>query len=368
MNTLLVRPLVSNMFRRRSGLAALLGAAVIALLVSGCASQPAAVQEKKVPPQTDWPLPPEQPRIRYLGELSALELPEEETSLKDILLGKEQTQKISSLAKPYAVHSDSKGRVFVADTGLSAVVVFSLDKKSKATLWGTRGNGALNKPTGLTSDEQGNLYVSDSQNKRIVVFDSEGNFVRAFGGEGVLELPAGLVFSELTRQVYVVDTKQHKVFVFGENGDLDFTIGANGTNPGYFNFPTNIAIDAAGRIYVADSMNFRIQIFEKDGTYVQHIGQAGQRIGDFFRLKGVGVDTEGHVYAVDAAFSNFQIFNQQGQLLLYVGSGGSGQPGKFALPAGMHVDKNNRIFVADQYNQRIQMFQYLGGAGPSGGE
>lgn len=368
MNTILLRSLVSNMFNWRPGLAALLGAAFFALLVSGCATQPAAVKEEKAPPQTDWPLPPEPPRIRYMGELSTLELPEDETTLKDLLLGKEQSQKISSLAKPYAVHSDSKGRVFVADTGLSAVVVFNLDQKGNATLWGTRGNGALNKPTGLTSDEQGNLYVSDSQNKRIVMFDSEGNFVRAFGGEDVLELPAGLVFSEQTQQLYVVDTKKHKVFVFDKMGNLDFTIGANGTNPGYFNFPTNIAIDANSRIYVADSMNFRIQVFEKDGTYVHHIGQAGQRIGDFFRLKGVGVDTEGNIYGVDASFSNFQIFNQQGQLLLYVGSGGSGQPGKFALPAGMHVDKNNRIFIADQYNQRIQMFKFLGGQDTSDGE
>lgn len=366
MNTFLVRPPVSNMFNRRPGLAALLGAAFFALLVSGCASQPAAVEEEKAPPQTDWPLPPEPARIRYIGQLRALELPDEDTNLKDLLLGKEDTQKIKTLAKPYAVHSDSKGRVYVADTGLSAVVVFDLDQKGKTTLWGAGGNGALNKPTGLTTDEQGNLYVSDSLNKRVVEFDHDGNFIRALGGKDVLELPAGLVFSELTQQLYVVDTKKHKVFVFGKDGNLDFTIGANGTNPGYFNFPTNIAIDSNGRIYVADSMNFRIQVFEKDGTYVQHIGQAGQRIGDFFRLKGVGVDTEGNIYAVDAAFSNFQIFNQQGQLLLYVGSGGSGQPGKFALPAGIHVDKNNRIFVADQYNQRIQMFKFLGGPEASG--
>ena len=35
-------------------------------------------------------------------------------------------------------------------------------------------------------------------------------------------------------------------------------------------------------------------------------------------------------------------------------------PAGFYLPAGAHVDRNDRIFVADQYNRRIQMFQYLG--------
>jgi len=361
MNAQLYKPTITNKFKKYSGVATLLSTIAIILVLAGCASQPRPVEEEKPQIQTVWPLPPEKARFRYLGELRGLELPEEKTSLKDVLLGKEEQQKISSLAKPYAVHSDSKGRVFVADTGLSAVVVFDLNNKGSTSLWGTSGRGALSTPTGVTSDEQGNIYVSDSRNKRIVVFDNKGNFERAFGGKEILELPAGLVFSEQAQKLYVVDTKKHQVFRFDKDGNLDLTIGANGTNPGYFNSPTNIAIDSDGRLYVADSMNFRIQVLEEDGTYVRHIGQVGQRIGDFFRLKGVGLDTNDNIYAVDASFSNFQVFNQQGQLLIYIGSGGSGQPGKFALPAGMHVDKNNHIFVADQYNQRIQMFEFLGG-------
>jgi hypothetical protein len=47
-----------------------------------------------------------------------------------------------------------------------------------------------------------------------------------------------------------------------------------------------------------------------------------------------------------------------GRLLLFVGSGGSG-PGEFLLPAGLYVDNNDRIYVADQGNSRVQVFQYL---------
>jgi hypothetical protein len=31
------------------------------------------------------------------------------------------------------------------------------------------------------------------------------------------------------------------------------------------------------------------------------------------------------------------------------------------LPAGIFIDKRDRIYVADSYNKRIQIFQYLGG-------
>ena len=107
-------------------------------------------------------------------------------------------------------------------------------------------------------------------------------------------------------------------------------------------------------------MNFRVQILEMDGTPVSMFGQAGDRLGDFYRLKGLGVDTDGNIYAVDASFQNFQVFDQDGQLLTAIGEGGHNGPAGFYLPAGAHVDKNNQIFIADQYHQRIQMFEYLG--------
>jgi len=41
-----------------------------------------------------------------------------------------------------------------------------------------------------------------------------------------------------------------------------------------------------------------------------------------------------------------------------VGSVGSG-PGEFFLPAGLFIDKRNRVYVVDQGNARVQVFQYL---------
>lgn len=360
MNLQLINTSVENLFRAVLKSTVLISAVSSILFVSGCATQaPQVEQVVEEPPQMVWPLPPEQARIRYLGDLSEMKLPEKKKGLADILLGEEEDVRIAMLAKPYGVYSDSKGRVFVADTGIAGLAVFDTNKNNTATVWGTTGVGAIAKPTGVTGDAQGNVYVSDPLNSRIVVFDSEGEYVNAFGGKEVIEYSGGLVFSDLAQKLYVVDTKKHQVIVFDKEGNVEFTIGENGTDPGYFNFPTNIAVDANGRIYVSDGMNFRVQVFEKDGTYVSHFGQNGQRIGDFHRLKGIGVDQEGHIYAVDSSFQNIQIFNQQGQLLLYFGDGGSGEPGRFAMAAGIHVDKNNKIFVADQYNRRIQMFEFL---------
>ncbi|MDO9307904.1 MAG: 6-bladed beta-propeller, partial [Deltaproteobacteria bacterium] len=55
---------------------------------------------------------------------------------------------------------------------------------------------------------------------------------------------------------------------------------------------------------------------------------------------------------------NFQIFNQKGQLLLYVGQEGA-LPGELMLPSAIFIDKNDRIYVSDTFNHRIQIYQYL---------
>lgn len=330
----------------------------VVLLVSGCATQAPVKQVAEVQ-QVEWPAPPEQARIRYLGSLRALDDVDgkKKKSMRDIMMGEEEKEN-PNLQKPYGVHSDSKGRVFVADT-VKGLVVFNIGEEN-ISFWGVTGPGTLGKAVGVTSDAQGNVYVSDVELQRIVVFDTEGNYLNAFGGTEILGSPAGLVFNNVNQRLYVVDTKKNQIIVFDRQGNVDFTIGERGGEPGDFNFPTNIAVDANGRLYVSDTMNFRVQVFEMDGTVVNTFGQVGDRSGDFNRLKGVGVDSDGHIYTIDSSFDMLQIFDKDGKLLLFFGKAGNG-PGEFYLPAGVHVDQNNKIFIADQYNLRIQMFEYLGG-------
>ena len=175
--------------------------ACISLLLSSCATQAPVKESVEVEKQQQlvWPAPPEQARIRYIGELRSLEdlAGKEQKSLRDILMGEEDKQNNSALLKPFAVNSDSKGRVFVADTGFAGLVVFNLDSK-KVSFWGVTGYGALTKPVGVTSDANGTVYVSDTADQRVVVFDSNGEYINAFGGKDVLENPAGLVFNDAT--------------------------------------------------------------------------------------------------------------------------------------------------------------------------
>ena len=330
----------------------LLYAVVVSIAIS-CAS----TKDQK---EIIWPLPPEEPKIRFLKSISSAADVRERTffdAIREFLFGR---MPVARLGKPYAVHMDKDGRMFVADSAWRSLLVFDTEKKEFGFM-GLDGPGVLSKPRGITTDSEGRVFTTDVSQSRGVVYDREGNFQFAIGKRGRFSQPVGIAVNENLNRIYVVDTKKHNVSVFdSRNGEFLFDFGERGVEDGQFNWPTNAAIDNAGQLYVMDTFNFRVQIFGPDGGFVHAFGAAGTGLGMFAKPKGIAVDSEGHIYVVDAAFNNVQIFNQEGILLLFFGSFGS-QAGQFWLPAGMHIDQDDKIYVADQYNKRINVYQYLGG-------
>lgn len=304
-----------------------------------------------------WPLPPEQPRIKYLRSFESSTDVEPETASQKLLtslLGESEVG--MGLGKPYGVVAN-KDRVLVSDTGIGKVIVFDI-KNAKFFHIGMTGKGILSKPIGIATDAGGNIYVTDTDQDRVIVFDKEGKFFNAIGEKGTFEQPTGIAINDALNRLYVLDTKKSQLFIHTKDGKQVAVIGRRGEGDGEFNFPTNLFVSRTGKVYVSDSMNFRIQVFDAEGKFIRKFGQVGDTPGMFSRPKGIAVDSEEHVYVVDAAFNNVQIFSDEGQILMFFGEMGN-KPGQFWLPAGMHIDDQDRIYVADQYNKRINVFQYL---------
>jgi DNA-binding beta-propeller fold protein YncE len=73
----------------------------------------------------------------------------------------------------------------------------------------------------------------------------------------------------------------------------------------------------------------------------------------------MAVDSRGYIYVVDALFDNVQVFDTDGRVLLVIGTAGNGA-GQFWSPAGIDI-AGDRIYVADTFNQRIQVLRIVGG-------
>lgn len=349
------------MRRRRHCL--LLIAALAGVFAAGAGEPLAAGQKKKAPAaartELVWPLPPEQPRIRYLATYRGLADFKKKTSRwKTLLLGPDQMRTVEAMIKPYGVAAAPNGRVYVTDTAARKVFVFDPTAKTVGFV-GESGLGQVVKPIGVAADDDGRVFVADATLNRVFGYGPDGALAIAIGRESELENPSGLALDRRLQRIYVADAKKHQVLCYSAaDGAFVRAIGERGVDPGQFNFPTNLFVDAQSRLYVADTLNFRVQVFDAEGKVLTTIGSQGDTAGKLNRPKGVGVDSDGHIYVADTSFNNFQIFDAAGALMMFVGLAGRG-PGEFLLPAGLFVDDRDRIYVADQGNARVQVFEYI---------
>ncbi|MGD0470671.1 MAG: 6-bladed beta-propeller [Terriglobales bacterium] len=361
----------SNSFRKAgSSLAALV--LVLICLQFGFADQQKA-KAKAAPAPTPaidlsklvWPPAPDVARVRYVTGLAGEEdlhptVGKKKKSLIDRMAGVTLPAEAGkpALNKPYGVAVDSKGLIYVADSGNAVVFVFDLEGKKIAF----RGAQQLALPSGVAIDDSDRLFVSDSRQHVVLVFKPDGALETSIGQDKLVR-PVGIALDLENRYLYVVDAILDKVFVydadtylllrsFGQKSDATLA-------PGTFDRPTNVAVDSDSNVYVVDTFNERIQVFDADGQFVRMFGKEGNVAGTFMRPKGIAVDADNHVYVVDSEFNNVQVFDSEGRLLMFFGTRGEA-PGTFTLASGIAIDQHNRVIVSEQWRPaRIQVFQYL---------
>jgi len=243
-----------------------------------------------------------------------------------------------------------------------------------------------------------NIYVTEFNNNRVQVFDSEGFPLFMFGssgsGPGQFDFPLGIAVDNM-KNIYVADASNNRVQVFDSEGFPLFMFGSSGDGAGQFASNNGIAVDGMKNIYVTDSGNKRIQVFDSAGNFLFMFGwgvddganefqictsacQAGilgDGAGQFLNLVSIAVDNMKNIYVVDQINQRIQVFDSEGNFLFMFGWGvddganefqictsacqagifGDGA-GQFDLPIGIAVDSMKNIYVADQTNDRIQVF------------
>lgn len=274
-----------------------------------------------------------------------------------------------SLVRPYAVAIDSRGRVIVTDPGASGVHIFDLIQQKYKFIQRTgKSRNSMIRPQCVAVDAADNIYVTDSEAGVIFVFDASEKFVHALGslkgGEGYFKRPTGIAVDSAAQRIYVTDTLRDKVFVMGMDGAILQTIGDSGSGEGEFNLPTDLRL-AGGDLLVADAVNFRVQAFDRAGKFAYAVGKSDGGAA-MFRPKSVSVDSEGDLYIVDGLRGEVQVVNRGGQLLYSFGAEGT-HAGEFQQPAGLFIGKDDRVYVVDSFNRRVQIFQYAA-LRQSGGE
>lgn len=213
---------------------------------------------------------------------------------------------------------------------------------------------------GLAIDAQDRVYVLNRCTHPVMVFDREGNFLTHWG-DGLFQRAHGAGISP-DGSIYCTDDGLHVIYKFTPEGELLQTIGNKGqpSDTGYipewhnifwslttithggppFNRPTGVAIAPSGEIYVADGYgNACVHKFSPDGTLLFSWGEPGFKPGQFRLPHFICLDKQERVWISDRENSRIQIFDSQGKFL--------DQWEDFIRPTDIQIDRNGIVYVTE---------------------
>jgi DNA-binding beta-propeller fold protein YncE len=167
---------------------------------------------------------------------------------------------------------------------------------SQVATFGSPGSGVgqMQSPQGIAvQSTSGNIYVADTGNARVAVFGPTGHFVSAIGW--------GVADGQPRAEVCTTSCQA----------------GIAGSGPGQFSRPTSIAIGAppgpaANKVFVGDAGNNTVEKFDADGNLIATIDGASTPEGHFQNLVGVATDRDGNLWTADGSTNNVDEFNASG--------------------------------------------------------
>ena len=236
---------------------------------------------------------------------------------------------------------------------------------SRVEIIGTRGVGVgqLNKPRSVAVDAQDNLFVVDMTG-RVQKFSPNGVFLLSWQmPQTDLGKPKGMG-RDRNGNIIVVEPHYQRVNHFSPQGKLVAQWGQRGTNVGQFTLPRAVAVNSRKEIFISEYGPMeRVQCFSllrnPDGPASARVlfafGQPGNGPGDFNRPEGLCVDAQDRIYVADSCNHRIQIFSSDGKFIRSYGKPGSGR-GELSYPYDICVDKAGRQYVCEFGNSRIQIF------------
>ncbi|HWK54404.1 MAG TPA: 6-bladed beta-propeller [Hyphomicrobiales bacterium] len=196
----------------------------------------------------------------------------------------------------------------------------------------------------ISADRQGRVVVLVRDAPHFRVFTREGEFVRAWGEEGLFKTAHSLTIDG-QGDYWVTDSTDHAVYKFSPDGTLLLTLGKPGEagdNEDHerFNQVNHVAITPAGDIYVSDGyQNARVVQFDKDGRYLRSIGLGkGSGAGQLQVPHGVAVDSRGRILVNDSDNQRVSVFDRDGVFV---------ESWPYPSRGGIEVLPDDTVYVSD---------------------
>jgi sugar lactone lactonase YvrE len=252
---------------------------------------------------------------------------------------------------------------------------------------------------GIAVDAQGNVYIADALNYRVrkvtrggTISTFAGTGKQGFSGDGGPATSAQLTLEQsgdafgglavdAQRNVYIADTFSHRVRKVAPDGTITTFAGTG--RQGFFgdggpatsaqlHYPTGLAVDASGNLYIADRNNGRVR--KVSGGTITTVAGSGsvvnRQLGDggpataahLTAPAGLAVDRQGNVYIADPLDSRVRRVSAGGMITTFAGTGRPGFSGD-AGPAtaarlqsvfGVAVDARGAVYLSELRSHRVR--------------
>ena len=262
------------------------------------------------------------------------------------------------MGAPSSVAWTSQNRLLVFNRGPNPLMEFNSDG-SFVRSW---GQGDYIRPHGMRVDSDGNIWTTDVNGHTVRKMNPEGEVLLTLGVQGKagdwrdgastghLTEPTDLAIG-LAGEIFVLvghGRGEPRLLKFDPAGTLLTSWGTEGSDPGQFDTPHSIVVDADGLVYVADRQNRRVQIFDGEGTYLKERLYKGLPCG-------LHIAEDGQMYMVSGFAGEILRLDDEGMAI-----GAAGQPGKglgeFGEAHYMTMTPDGEIYVADTVRPELHKF------------
>ena len=223
--------------------------------------------------------------------------------------------------------------------------------------WGELPDGPYDERASFIGAEEGpdgNIYLlgrclqnscTGRPEAPILKLDPSGSLLASWGS-GMFDFPHGFDIDD-SGNVWTADQRGNRVMKWSAEGQLLLTIGERGTAgdpPQHLSEPTDVVIATNGDIFITEGHSFsdgvnRVSKFSGDGSFLMSWGTTGSGVGEFNVPHTIAIDSQNRVFVGDRGNNRIQIFDQSGNFLdvWY----------QFGRPSGIVIGADDQIYVAD---------------------